>query len=183
MIKDSRGFTLIELMVVVLIISIFAAIAYPSYNQYILRKDLAVVQKEALRLSNELEKYKAKNFSYKGFNPVFAYTGYDGTTGELLLPVGSDATSAKYMLKLVDLESRQPLTVAFDADGKETSTSEAVSGLGWAIRAIRLTDVNGSLKQPNNYDILLTSEGVKCKTRYSGEVDAFVSCGDYKEEW
>ncbi|KAB2901957.1 MAG: prepilin-type N-terminal cleavage/methylation domain-containing protein [Dokdonella sp.] len=35
--KQARGFTLIELMIVVAIVAILAAIAYPSYTNYVLR--------------------------------------------------------------------------------------------------------------------------------------------------
>lgn len=41
MLKSQPGFTLIELMVTVIIIGILAAIAYPSYTQYVLRANRA----------------------------------------------------------------------------------------------------------------------------------------------
>lgn len=168
--KKNNGFTLIELMLVVVIIAIISAIAYPNYRNYIERKDLKIAQQEVLRISAELERFKNKNFSYKGFNASYLHASYDATKGELYLPVGSNTTSALYKITLVDQESKKLLT--------DTS----ISGQNWAIKAERLSD-NGILKQPRNYDLLITSTGTRCMTKTTNAVATFVNCGSDYESW
>lgn len=63
---NQSGFTLIELMVVVAIVAILAAIAYPSYTSYVQDTRQAEAQGEIMALAGALERYRAKNFSYKG---------------------------------------------------------------------------------------------------------------------
>ena len=46
-----KGFTLVELMITVAIVAILAAIAIPSYNQYVLRANRAEAQGELMQLS------------------------------------------------------------------------------------------------------------------------------------
>ncbi len=60
------GFTLIELMIAVAVIGILAAIAYPSYQEFV-RKARRADGKEALvRLQIEQEKWRTNNATYTG---------------------------------------------------------------------------------------------------------------------
>ena len=175
--KINRGFTLIELMVVVVIVAILAAIALPSYQQYVRRGDLSVAKQLSLRIEGELERFKSKNFSYKGFDPTFIYPTYDNTKGELYVPAGSTSANAKYLLTLIDLDSKKPLSIAKDADGKETTDSQSVRGLNWAMKVERVVGSDELPKDPKNYDLLLKSGGFHCMTTIANAVKEYADCG------
>lgn len=194
----NAGFTLIELMIVIVVMAVLAAIAYPNYTQYMERRDLAIARQEALRIAAELERFKSKNFSYKGFDAsyLYAYTGtdndgnpipasyYNKANGQLLLPIGSTASSAKYTLTLVDGGAgHKPLTIVKNGDGTETVDSASVNGLTWVIALERAKDSAGEPKQPRNYDLLLTSTGSRCMTKTKNTVINYVNCGSVGESW
>ena len=196
--KKTHGFTLIELMITVVVVAIIAAIAVPSYQQYIERKDLAIARQEALRIAAELERFKAKNFSYKGFDASYLYTYastdaggnpatasyYNKTTGQLLLPLGSTSSTAKYTLTLVDGgAAHKPLTIVKNGDGTETADSASVNGLSWVMSLERAKDGDGLPKQPRNYDLLLSNTGIRCMTKVKDVVTGYANCGSYSESW
>jgi type IV pilus assembly protein PilE len=60
-----RGFTLIELMIVVVIIAILASIAIPSYNHYIQRSRRSDALAALSQDQSILERCYAQNFDYK----------------------------------------------------------------------------------------------------------------------
>lgn len=66
-----KGFTLIELMIVVAIIGILAAIALPSYQEYVRKTNRTDTQAEMIDIANRLQKYKISNFTFEKSAGVF----------------------------------------------------------------------------------------------------------------
>ncbi|AXA67775.1 type IV pilin protein [Pseudomonas oryzihabitans] len=60
----ARGFTLIELMVVVAVVGILAAIAYPSYQTYVLRSNRSEGQALLNEAAARMERFYAQNNAY-----------------------------------------------------------------------------------------------------------------------
>lgn len=62
----SRGFSLIEIMIVVVIIGVLAAIAYPSYNNHVVKTRRAAAAACLLERAQLLERYYTTNLTYVG---------------------------------------------------------------------------------------------------------------------
>lgn len=60
----TRGFTLVELMIVVAIIAILAAIAYPSYTNYITKTRRSAAAACAVEAAQYMERYYTTKMTY-----------------------------------------------------------------------------------------------------------------------
>lgn len=197
--SNSKGFTLVELMIVIVIVAIFAAIAIPGYQEYVRRATASQAMQEIQRVAEQLERHKARNFSYLGFNASYLYkndlevvnSSYNVTKSELTLPLNALGKNSTYTLYIRD--GVMPSKVLNDP------ANEDVKGQQWVILAVANSKVNYgdacsncNPLQDNNFSFLMTSLGVKCKTKFSLTVENTLKesnlksskpCGEKSENW
>ncbi len=107
------GFSLIELMIAVAIVGILSAIAYPSYQQYVLRTHRAEASKLLLTVANLQERYLADYGQY--------------TANLALLGVAEDGISAsgRYQLQ-VELADSHSFMLTARAQGPQTADRDCL---------------------------------------------------------
>ena len=133
--RCSSGFTLLEVMVVVVIVAIFAAIAIPTYQNFIRRSTAAQAQQEVQRIATLLEQAKSRNFNYIGFNL---------NPNPTVVPFGATGTAIKYSITVRDgTDTTQPLNAV------------GVAGQDYIIRALSTDN--------KNFSFIFSSTGLRCK--------------------
>lgn len=126
--KRSSGFTLIELMIVVAIIGILAAIAVPAYSNYVLKGKRSDAKAELLKVQIAQEKYRASNVSYGtliqiGSSAASTYTSPGGYYTIAISGTPDATTFTATATPLSPFADSTCGTFAINKDGKTTSGS------------------------------------------------------------
>ncbi len=95
--KYIKGFTLVELMIVVAIVGIIASIAYPSYDEYITRSKRGDAMSALMLASQAMERYRSNppySYDVPALSDIFAtQVPVEGGTAYYTLSLTSDANS------------------------------------------------------------------------------------------
>ena len=124
--RTMRGVTLMELMIVVVIIGILAAIAYPNYREFVTRAKRTEARAALLKIATNQEKYYLQNNIFTdnltnlGFN-ANPYTTDSGTFSVRIVSADASNFTAEADYIPVDAEAGKCNLFKIDARGQKTS--------------------------------------------------------------
>ena len=132
--QNQKGFTLIELMIVIAIVGILAAIALPAYNNYVAKSQVT----EAVSLASSFKTPVGLYVTNEGDCPVNEKEGFKGLSGS-----SSDTTAADNLGQFVK-------SLTFSNGGTNGCTITAKMG----------ANSSGVNSRVENVEITLTSSSI-----------------------
>jgi type IV pilus assembly protein PilE len=130
MTQRARGFTVIELMVVVLVIAVLMAIAIPSYQAYVARGHVAEAKSYLMDLAQHEQTYLLDNRDYGDVSSLVAVPAdvTNDYTVTITTPDTSRTIRPNFLIQAVPKSGTLPArygndTLTIDESGKKTPSS------------------------------------------------------------
>ncbi len=119
--RRSAGFTLIELMVTVVIVGILAAVALPSYSDYVTRGKIPDATSNLATLRVQMEQFFQDNHTYAGAPPCAAV---DSTTSKYFnFDCSVVGTATSFTLRATGTNSMAGFIYTVDQSNNKATTS------------------------------------------------------------
>jgi type IV pilus assembly protein PilE len=132
--RRERGFTLIELMVTVAIVAILAAIAFPSYQRYVLRSHRVEAQAVLSEAAARQERYYSQNNAYASTAAALNMTSNVNALQYYSLAI-SNITATTYTLTATATGSQAKdapcLSLSLDQAGTRSNTGTGTGTTCW----------------------------------------------------
>lgn len=125
--RTYQGFSFIELLIVMVIIGILAAIVYPTYTRYIIKTHRVDAQIALLDLAHRMERYYDQYHTYKGATLRLINADRVSRSGYYLLDIPASHLGYRtYLLRAIpQLEQINDTvcgTLSLDQNGKKEIT-------------------------------------------------------------
>jgi type IV pilus assembly protein PilE len=111
--KFMRGFTLIELMIVLVIVSIIIVVGYPSYRGHVLKAHRAEGMGELLDLADRMERFYSDQSTYGG-----------ATLGSASTDIRPVATEGGYYNLAITAQNTISFTVTATPQGNQANDTK-----------------------------------------------------------
>lgn len=131
--RPGAGFTLIELLVTMAIVALLAALAYPSYQGYVLRGQIVNATDGLSALQANMERYYQDNRSYAAINGFTPPCSTSAVIGNFTISCTTAPTSTAYVATAVGNPNTivSAFTFSIDQLGNQSSSVGAGAPSGW----------------------------------------------------
>lgn len=120
--RSNTGFTLIEIVIVIAIIGVLAAIAIPAYQEYLLKGGRADGKSILLEIMQAQERFFSQNQSYT------ANLGAGGLGYAVAANAGVPSSEGRYLVTAQACEGNIGLCVQLTATRQNQQTQDSVCG-------------------------------------------------------
>lgn len=126
--SPAHGFTLIEVMIVVAIVAILSAVAYPAYQDYVIRSNVPNATSNLATYQNKMEQYFQDQHVYQS-NGACAIAVPTGVSYFTFTCTSSD--TLHFTITAAGTGTMTGFSYTLDQDGTRTSTITSSTRSNW----------------------------------------------------